>query len=75
MSFLKEFCFLFQRKKYWLFPIILILLILETDSFNTRDCGCTIYIYNFLIREKNIFSGLHVITMIVLPVYWGMEKF
>ncbi len=28
MSFLKEFLFfLFQRKKYWLFPIILILLI------------------------------------------------
>ncbi len=28
MSFLKEFLFfLFQRKKYWLYPIILILLI------------------------------------------------
>ena len=28
MSFLREFLFfLFQRKKYWLFPIILILLI------------------------------------------------
>lgn len=46
MSFLKEFIrFLFARKKYWLFPIILILLIFGGLIVLTQGSAVAPFIY------------------------------
>ena len=59
MSFLKEFWeFLKVRKKYWLIPIIIVLVVfgglIILSQGSAMICNCNLYLYNFL--ELNIFS-------------------
>ena len=58
LEFLKDLWdFMRVRKKFWLAPIIIVLLLLGVlIVFVEGDCGCTLCVYAFLMRAGWWFS-------------------